>query len=197
MGQFVGETVLTSPIWNWGPKYVRIVKQVADGTYKSEAFYGHLKDGTFDLAPFSPLVPDDVKQMVRARKQELIDGKFAVFCGPLKTADGTEVLAEGKCMNLGEKLSMDFFIEGVKGDIDPSKLLEQPLEGEPAPFELSGEGATEASTAKPGVAFVYVGPVGDLGWSFTHDQGRLKMAEQLGVRTAIAGSVPEGPDAEA
>ena len=196
MRQFVGDSVLTSPIWNWGPKYVDIVKQVADGTYKSEAFYGHLKDGTFDLAPLSPLVPDDVKQMVETRKQELIDGKFAVFCGPLKTADGTEVLAEGKCINLGEKLSMDFFIEGVKGDIDPSKLLEKPLEGEPAPFEMSGEGATEASTAKPKVAFVYVGPVGDLGWSYAHDQGRLKMAEQFGVETAIAELVPEGPDAE-
>ena len=185
-------------IWNWGPKYVDIVKKVADGTYKSEAFYGHLKDGTFDLAPLSPLVPDDVKQMVEKRKQELIDGKFAVFCGPLKTADGTEVLAEGKCMNLGEKLSMDFFIEGVKGDIDPSVLLEKPLEGEPAPFEMSGEGAAAApaGTAKPKVAFVYVGPVGDLGWSYAHDQGRLKMAEQLGVETAIAELVPEGPDAE-
>ena len=93
---------------------------------------------------------------------------------------------------------MDFFIEGVKGDIDPSKLLEKPLEGEPAPFEMSGEGAAAASagTAKPKVAFVYVGPVGDLGWSYAHDQGRLKMAEQLGVETAIAELVPEGPDAE-
>ena len=28
MAQFVGDTVLTSPIWNWGPKYVEIVKKV-------------------------------------------------------------------------------------------------------------------------------------------------------------------------
>jgi basic membrane protein A len=45
-------------------------------------------------------------------------------------------------------------------------------------------------------AFIYVGPVGDLGWSYAHDQGRLAMAKALGVETAIAEAVPEGPDAE-
>ncbi len=195
MAMFVGETVLTSPIWNWGPKYVDIVKRVQEGTYESESFYGHLKDGTFDLAPLSPLVPDDVKQLVEQRKQDMIDGNFNIFCGPLNAADGTEVLAEGKCMTLGEKLSMDFFIEGVKGDLEPSKQLEQPLQGEPAPGAMLGVAALPKASDQPGVAFVYVGPVGDLGWSYAHDQGRLKMAEALSVETAISESVPEGPDA--
>ncbi len=86
MAQFVGDTVLTSPIWNWAPKYVDIVKKVQDGTYESEAYYGHFKDGIFDLAPLSDRVPDDVKQLVEQRKQEFIDGKFDVFCGPLNSA---------------------------------------------------------------------------------------------------------------
>ena len=37
MAKFVGDTVLTSPIWNWGPKYIEIVKQVQAGTYKTES----------------------------------------------------------------------------------------------------------------------------------------------------------------
>jgi basic membrane protein A len=196
MAQFVGDTVLTSPIWNWGPKYVEIVKSVQDGTFKSEQFYGHMKDGTFDLAPLSPRVPDDVKQLVEQRKQELIDGTFNVFCGPLNAADGTEVLPAGKCMNLGEKLGMDFFIEGVKGELAPSKQLETGLEGEPAPEGMSTAAAAAPSGEKPKVAFVYVGPVGDLGWSYAHDQGRLYLEKELGVETAISELVAEGPDAE-
>ena len=47
------------------------------------------------------------------------------------------------------------------------------------------------------VAFVYVGPVGDLGWSYAHDQGRQKLDDDLDyVETAYSENVPEGPDAE-
>ncbi len=48
------------------------------------------------------------------------------------------------------------------------------------------------------VGFVYVGPVGDYGWTWTHDQGRLAVEEAYGdaVETVFAESVPEGADAE-
>ena len=47
------------------------------------------------------------------------------------------------------------------------------------------------------VAYVYVGPVGDLGWSYAHDQGRQAMDEALDyVETTYSESVAEGPDAE-
>ena len=46
--------------------------------------------------------------------------------------------------------------------------------------------------------FIYVGPIGDFGWSYQHDQGRLQVEEALGdkVETAYLESVPEGADAE-
>ena len=48
------------------------------------------------------------------------------------------------------------------------------------------------------VGFVYVGPVGDFGWSYQHDQGRKAMQTALGsaVKTTFVEKVPEGPDAE-
>ena len=45
------------------------------------------------------------------------------------------------------------------------------------------------------VAFVYVAPIGDLGWTWAHDQGRLAL-EEAGIETAYIENVPEGPDAE-
>ena len=42
-------------------------------------------------------------------------------------------------------------------------------------------------------AFIYVGPVGDAGWTFRHDQGR-KCLEQQGIPTSFVESVPETPD---
>ncbi|MDP4159585.1 MAG: BMP family ABC transporter substrate-binding protein [Bacillota bacterium] len=55
----------------------------------------------------------------------------------------------------------------------------------------------EASKEKIKVAFVYVGPVGDAGWSASHDEGRKYMVEKMpNVETSIVESVPEGADAE-
>ena len=48
------------------------------------------------------------------------------------------------------------------------------------------------------IGFVYVGPIGDFGWSYQHDQGRLAIEEALGdkVETSYVENVSEGPDAE-
>lgn len=46
--------------------------------------------------------------------------------------------------------------------------------------------------------FIYVGPIGDGGWTYEHDKGRLAVEEALGdkVETVYQESVPEGADAE-
>ena len=48
------------------------------------------------------------------------------------------------------------------------------------------------------VAFVYVSPIGEAGWSYQHDLGRRAMEKALGdrVKTTVVESVAEGPDAE-
>ena len=59
-------------------------------------------------------------------------------------------------------------------------------------------GALAEAHAPLKVGFVYVGPVGDGGWTYEHDQGRLAVEEHFGdaVETVFVESVPEGPDAE-
>ena len=49
-----------------------------------------------------------------------------------------------------------------------------------------------------GVGFVYVGPVGDHGWTWTHDQGRKALEAEYGakIKTSFVENVAEGPDAE-
>jgi simple sugar transport system substrate-binding protein len=48
------------------------------------------------------------------------------------------------------------------------------------------------------VGFVYVGPVGDFGWSYQHDEGRKAVVARYGdrVETTFVEKVSEGPDAE-
>ena len=61
---------------------------------------------------------------------------------------------------------------------------------------LAAGAASAADKLK--VGFIYVGPIGDHGWTYAHDQGRLALEGELGdmVETVYVESVPEGADAE-
>ncbi len=63
---------------------------------------------------------------------------------------------------------------------------------------LAFSGAANAQMDKVKACFVYVGPIGDGGWTYQHHQGLLAVEEAFGdkVETAYQESVPEGADAE-
>ncbi|PUE31751.1 BMP family ABC transporter substrate-binding protein [Limnohabitans sp. Jir72] len=56
--------------------------------------------------------------------------------------------------------------------------------------------ATKAEPLK--IAFAYVGPVGDGGWTFAHDNGRKALEKEFGdkIVTSFVEKVPESADAE-
>jgi len=61
--------------------------------------------------------------------------------------------------------------------------------------------AASAAPAKPEplkIAFAYIGPVGDGGWTFAHDNGRKAVEKEFGdkVVTSFVEKVPESADAE-
>ncbi|MBP7352729.1 BMP family ABC transporter substrate-binding protein [Comamonas sp. UBA7528] len=69
---------------------------------------------------------------------------------------------------------------------------------EPAPAAPAAEPAPAAKAEPLKIGFAYVGPVGDGGWTFAHDQARKKLEAEFGdkIQTSFVESVPEGPDAE-
>ncbi len=73
---------------------------------------------------------------------------------------------------------------------------------EPAPAPaVVAPPAAEAPAASTGplkIAFAYIGPVGDGGWSFAHDNARKALEKEFGDRiaTTYVESVPESADAE-
>ena len=63
----------------------------------------------------------------------------------------------------------------------------------------TGAGLFGASAAdKLKVGFIYIGPVGDLGWTYQHDLARQAMVKEFGdkVETTFLENVSEGPDSE-
>jgi simple sugar transport system substrate-binding protein len=70
---------------------------------------------------------------------------------------------------------------------------EEPPKPAPAPAPAA---APKAEPLK--IGFVYVGPVGDAGWTYAHDQGRKQIEAKFGdkIKTTFVEKVPEGTDAE-
>jgi basic membrane protein A len=72
----------------------------------------------------------------------------------------------------------------------------------PAPAATPAAPAPSAAAPAPAaplnVAFAYVGPVGDGGWSFAHDNARKAIEKEFGakIKTTFVESVPESADAE-
>ncbi len=101
MSNFAPDAHLTAPIWRWEVYYEQVVNDVKNGTWESASYWGGLKEGVVDISAFGDMVPQDVQDMVMARRQEIIDGTFKVW--PDKSD--------------GDLLSMNYFIEGVEGEL--------------------------------------------------------------------------------
>ncbi|MFZ5644491.1 MAG: BMP family ABC transporter substrate-binding protein [Bacillota bacterium] len=117
MSKFAPKAVLTSAVWNWGPFYYDTVKAVKEKTWKSDQYWGPMSENIVGIAPFGPMVPEDVKKLVEDSKQKILSGQWDVFTGPIKDQSGAEKVPAGQKMTDKDMLSFDWFVEGVEGSI--------------------------------------------------------------------------------
>lgn len=117
MQRFAPNAWLTGPIWDWGPFYIRTARQVLDGTWKSEQYYGTMADGLVNLAPFGKSVDGATKALIADKAKAIKDGSFKPFTGPIADQGGAVKIPAGKSATLGELLSMNWFVKGVIGEI--------------------------------------------------------------------------------
>ncbi len=115
MSRFAPQAWLTAPVWDWGPFYIKTVKDVMAGTWKSEQYYGNMKDGLVKLAPLAASVAPEVKTQIEDAQKKIIAGDFAPFTGPITKQDGSSAYAAGAKATLEELLKMDYFVKGVNG----------------------------------------------------------------------------------
>jgi len=76
-----------------------------------------MKEGAVDLAPFGPAVPEEVRNLVNAERERIISGEQLIFTGPIRDQSGTVRVPEGVTMTDDEIWSMNWFVEGVIGEI--------------------------------------------------------------------------------
>ena len=117
--EFAPKAWVTAPIWDWSGYYIDRVQAVLDGTWESHSYYGHIGDGIVDLAPYGPSVTKEAKDLIAARRKEMISGEFQPFQGPIYDQDGKLQVRKGESLSLDELLSINWWVKGMEGERPP------------------------------------------------------------------------------
>ncbi len=115
--KYGAKCVLVSPVWNWGPYFVKVVRQVQQHTWKPEAYWGGFDHHDILLTAFNPSVPPAVRQKVLAQKALLEKGIDTIFAGPLYDQHGKLRVPAGSKASDKELLTMRWLVKGVRGSI--------------------------------------------------------------------------------
>jgi simple sugar transport system substrate-binding protein len=107
---------VASIIDNWAPYYVKRVGQLLDGSYAQGDSWEGIAAGEVEIGEITG-VPDEVRAAAEAVRDAIAAGTLHPFTGPINKQDGTPWLAEGATAPDGDLLGMNFYVEGIAGDI--------------------------------------------------------------------------------
>ncbi|SDC98509.1 BMP family ABC transporter substrate-binding protein [Ruegeria marina] len=117
MAEYAPLPRVSSIIDNWAPYYIARTQAVMDGTWTSTSTWDGIGPGMVGIGEISDAVPAEVKAEALALKDAIASGAYHPFTGPLKKQDGSDWLAEGETADDGTLAGMNFYVEGIEGDI--------------------------------------------------------------------------------
>jgi len=116
MAKFGPNAQLTAIIDQWAPYYIERTRAVLEGTWESEDSWKGLAAGEVVMAPYANM-PDAVIAAAKAAEAAVASGAVHPFTGPIRDRDGAERIPAGAVADDGMLLGMNWFVEGVEGDL--------------------------------------------------------------------------------
>ncbi|TCP59812.1 nucleoside-binding protein [Rhodovulum bhavnagarense] len=117
MAEYAPMPRVSSIIDNWAPYYIDRVQAVIDGTWESDDTWDGIGAGMVKIGEITDAVPAEIKAEALALQEAIASGAYHPFTGPLNRQDGTPWLAEGETADDGTLLGMNFYVEGLSGEI--------------------------------------------------------------------------------
>ena len=108
---------VSSIIDNWAPYYVKRVGALLDGSYAQVDSWEGIGAGEVGIGEITDAVPAEVKAEAEAVRDAIGAGTYHPFTGPINKQDGSAWLADGVTATDGDLLGMNFYVEGIVGDI--------------------------------------------------------------------------------
>ena len=117
MSEFAPMPRISSIIDNWAPYYIARTQAVIDGTWVSTDTWDGIAPGMVGIGEITDVVPEEVKAEAMKLIDDIASGAYHPFTGPLNKQDGTPWLAEGETADDGTLLGMNFYVEGLTGEV--------------------------------------------------------------------------------
>lgn len=103
---------------HWGKYYEQRAKAVMEGSWKSQDFWGGVKDGMVTVEGFGPQLSKAVRDEVQLRERQMAKGQLAPFAAgkqPVRDNQGQVRIPAGKALSDAQILEMNWLAEGVIG----------------------------------------------------------------------------------
>ncbi len=117
MAEYKDGPRVTSIIDNWAPYYVARTKAVMDGNWESVDTWDGMSTGMVEMGEMTDKIPADLQAEAQGMMDAIAAGEYHPFTGPINKQDGSAWLAEGEVADDGTLAGMNFYIEGVEGEI--------------------------------------------------------------------------------
>jgi len=117
MAEYAPMPRVSSIIDNWAPYYIDRTQAVMDGTWESQQIWHGITEGMVEIGEITDAVPADVRDEAQALEASMAEGDYHPFTGPIARQDGSAWLAEGEVADDATLLGMDFYVEGISGQI--------------------------------------------------------------------------------
>ena len=117
MAAFKPSPRVSSIIDNWGPYYIERIQAALDGTWESQSYWGGIGEGVVGIGEITEAVPAEVKAEAEALRDQIASKAYHPFTGPLNKQDGSPWLAEGQVATDDELRGLNFYVEGIAGEI--------------------------------------------------------------------------------
>lgn len=117
MGSFAPEACLTSIVDTWSHYYTARIQAKLDGTWTADNVWLGIPEGAVTFGAFNDRIPAEVQAEANAMIEAIRTGAYHPFTGPLNKQDGSAWLADGEVSDDGTLLGMNFYVEGLTGEI--------------------------------------------------------------------------------
>ncbi len=118
------QKLLAAPLWNWGVYYEGLIRQILNGTLKTEYlasskalnYYWGMSAGVVDVS-LTDAVPDSVKRLAGYLREGISRWIIDPFIGPLHLQGGGVAGEPDRPLDLEQIMAMDYLVENVDGRI--------------------------------------------------------------------------------
>lgn len=114
---FAPQAQLTAIIDDWNDYYIERTRAAIDGSWESQDVWMGIDSGMVAFAGYNEAVPSDVQAAAELIKEGIVDGTLHPFQGPIMNQAGEQVVAENETIDDEALLGMNYYVEGVQGEL--------------------------------------------------------------------------------